>query len=100
ALPVVLVESLSKRAVELKRALRGEFPAFVFHFAIGPMLEFFEEGGFDYGEADTDAAFVADPHQAGFGLEEDFAFWKDETYIEQSGETQGIFDAVEPHAAG
>jgi hypothetical protein len=45
-------------------------------------LELLEEGRFDYGEADADAAFVADPHEAGLGLEEDFAFGQEEADIE------------------
>src|ERR1035438_4116789 len=58
--------------------LNGELPAFFFHFSVGPVLELFEKGGFDYGEADADAAFVADPHEAGFGQEEDVAFGQHE----------------------
>ncbi len=64
------------------------------------MLELFEEGGFDYGEADADAPFVADPHQAGLGLEKDFAFGQKEADIEQSRETQRVLQTVEAHASG
>src|ERR1017187_4254701 len=80
--------------------LNGELPAFFFHFSVGPVLELFEEGGFDYGEGDADAAFVADPHEAGFGQEEDVAFGQHEAHVEESRETERLFQAVETHAAG
>ncbi len=63
-------------------ASAGEFPAFFFHLAVGPVLELFEEGRFDHSEADADAAFLADPHEAGFRLEEDFALGQHEADVE------------------
>src|ERR1700683_908381 len=61
-----------------------EFPAFIFHFLVGPALELFEEGGLDDGEADADTAFVAYPDHAGFRLKYGLAFGKSETQVQQS----------------
>ena len=41
--------------------LGGEFPTFFFHLMVGPMLKLLEQGRFDHGKADADAAFLADP---------------------------------------
>jgi len=41
-----------------------EVPAFFLHPAVGPVLEFLEQGGLDHGEANADAAAFADPHEA------------------------------------
>ena len=89
-----------RRCHENIAALRREFPPFFLHLSVCPVLELFEQGGFYDGEADADAAFVADPHEPGFGLEKDFAFGQDEADVEQSRETQRLFEAIESHAAG
>src|ERR1700722_19699671 len=67
-----------------RRHSGGEFPAFVFHFLVGPVLEFFEQGGLYHCEADADAAFVAYPDHAGFGLKYGLAFGQSETQVQQS----------------
>jgi hypothetical protein len=48
------------------------------------VLEFLEEGRLDHCEADADAASVAYPHEAGFGLKRNLAARKDEVDVEQT----------------
>src|SRR3981081_1492882 len=83
-----------------KQKSGGELPAFFFHFPVGPVLELFEERGFDDREPDADPAFVAHPHKASLRLEEVFAFGKDEAYIEKSGEAERFVKAVQSHPPG
>lgn len=52
----------------IRRGSDGQFPTFVLHLFVCPMLELFEERGFDHGEAQSDTALVADPYNARFGM--------------------------------
>src|SRR5580658_771809 len=67
--------------------LGGKLPSFFFHFAVGPVLQLFEQGRFDHGKADADPAFFAHPHQPGLGLEHNFAVRQNEANVEQSSES-------------
>src|SRR6202789_1887350 len=80
--------------------LGWEVPAFFSHFLVAPMLKLLEDGGLDDGEADPDALFVADPHEAGFGLKGNVALGQNEAHIQKTGEAQRLGEAVEAHASG
>src|SRR5580658_228219 len=80
--------------------LRREIPAFFSHFLVAPVLELLEDGGLDDGEADADPLFVADPHEAGFGLKGNVALGQNEAHIQKTGEAQRLGEAVEAHASG
>ena len=74
--------------------LGGKLPAFFFHFLVRPVLQVFEEGGFDHSEANPDAALIADPHEASFCQKNNLAVGQDEAYIQRAGEAQRLFEAV------
>ena len=48
-------------------------PTFILHFAIGPVLELLEEGGFDDDKTQSSSASGIGPYQATFCLDDGFA---------------------------
>src|ERR1700722_754463 len=82
------------------RTLRREIPALFSHFLVAPVLELLKDGGLDDRETDANAFFVANPHEAGFGLELNVALGQKEAHIQKPGEAQRFGEAVETHASG
>src|SRR5579863_4781351 len=64
------------------------------------MLQLFEKGRFDHDKANSDAPFVANPHEARLGLKPNITFRQQETDIEQSSETKRLFEPIQTHPAG
>ena len=64
------------------------------------MLELLEEGGVDDGEAKADAAFAAEPDDAGLRPKNGFAVGERKADVEQAGKLHRFFQSIQSHAAG
>src|SRR3984893_1291301 len=80
--------------------LAGKFPAFFSHLLVSPVLEILEQYGLDDRATKAHTASLSGPDEATFGLEDGFAFRQQETYVDETGESHGVRETVESHAAG
>src|SRR3954467_6971467 len=86
-------------AGSVMRLLALQVPTVIFHFATGPALQLFKQGGLDDHETDTHSSLISHPHQASFGLKANVAVWKQKIHVEQASVSERFFHTIQTHAA-
>src|SRR3981189_2755402 len=54
---------------------RRNLPAFIFHFAVRPVLQLLEQSGFNHDKSQARSSSGLGPYQPAFRLDHDFAIW-------------------------